>query len=72
MLRIIDYFVEHAHKAVEDGIDPDTLLSFPITRRIERMGDDIAGTQLKDFDLLSNEIDAAFSKLGTKVQGTGT
>ncbi len=72
MLRIIDYFLEHAHKAVEDGVDPDALLTLPITRRIERMGDDIAGTQLEDFDLLSNEIDAAFGKLNTKAQGAGT
>ena len=45
------------------SIDPDHLLTLPVTRRIRRMGEEIANDALQDFDALAQDLDAAFAAL---------
>jgi len=63
MLRIIDYFLQQAERAVDAGVDPDKLLALPITRRVQRMGEDIPVDRLDAFDSLLSDIDAAFEEI---------
>ena len=63
MLRMVGDFIARAGKAVEDGIDPDTLLTLPVTRRIRRMGEDIPNEELERFDELTHKLDTAFAAL---------
>ena len=68
MLRMVGDFIARAEQAVNDGIDPDTLLSLPVTRRIRRMGEDIPNEELERFDELANELDTAFAALAPTTQ----
>ncbi len=63
MLRMVGDFIARAEQAVGDGIDPDELLTLPITRRIRRMGEDIPNDRLDLFDELAHELDAVFAAL---------
>ena len=63
MLRIIDYFLQQAERSLAAGVDPDLLLTLPISRRIQRMGEDVPGDRLEEFGTLLNEIDAAFAAI---------
>jgi V/A-type H+-transporting ATPase subunit A len=68
MLRMVGDFIARAEQAVNDGIDPDTLLSLPVTRRIRRMGEDIPNDKLELFDELAHELDTAFAALAPTTQ----
>jgi V/A-type H+-transporting ATPase subunit A len=68
MLRMVGDFIARAEQAVNDGIDPDTLLSLPVTRRIRRMGEDIPNVKLEGFDELAHELDTAFAALAPTTQ----
>ncbi|MGI9304460.1 MAG: V-type ATP synthase subunit A [Gammaproteobacteria bacterium] len=68
MLRVVGDFIARAEQAVKDGIDPDTLLTLPITRRIRRMGEDIPNEKLELFDELVHELDTAFAALAPATQ----
>ncbi len=63
MLRMVGDFVARAERAVGDGIDPDSLLTLPVTRRIRRMGEDIPNDALELFDELAHDLDTAFAAL---------
>jgi len=68
MLRMVGDFIARTEQAVNDGIDPDTLLSLPVTRRIRRMGEDIPNEKLERFDELAHELDTAFAALAPTTQ----
>jgi len=68
MLRMVGDFIARAEQAVNDGIDPDSLLSLPVTRRIRRMGEDIPNEKLERFDELAHELDTAFAALTPTTQ----
>ena len=68
MLGMVGDFIARAEQAVSNGIDPDTLLSLPVTRRIRRMGEDIPNEELERFDELANELDTAFAALAPTTQ----
>jgi V/A-type H+-transporting ATPase subunit A len=68
MLRMVGDFIARAEQAVNDGIDPDSLLSLPVTRRIRRMGEDIPNDKLERFDELAHELDTAFAALAPTTQ----
>ncbi len=63
MLRIVDDFITRAGRAVEAGIDPDSLLGLPVTRRIRRMGEDIPNDAPERFEELAHDLDTAFAEL---------
>ncbi|MCP4979589.1 MAG: V-type ATP synthase subunit A [Gammaproteobacteria bacterium] len=68
MLRMVGDFIARAEQAVKDGIDPDVLLTLPITRRIRRMGEDIPNEKLERFDELAHELDTVFAALAPTTQ----
>jgi len=68
MLTTVDDFIARAEQAVKDGIDPDTLLALPVTRRIRRMGEDIPNEKLELFDELAHDLDTAFAALAPATQ----
>jgi len=68
MLRMVGDFIARAEQAVNDGIDPDSLLSLPVTRQIRRMGEDIPNDKLERFDELAHELDSAFAALTPTTQ----
>jgi V/A-type H+-transporting ATPase subunit A len=68
MLRMVGDFIARAEQAVNEGIDPDTLLSLPVTRRIRRMGEDIPNDKLERFEELAHELDTAFAALTPTTQ----
>lgn len=68
MLRMVGDFIARAEQAVNDGIDPDSLLSLPVTRQIRRMGEDIPNDRLERFDELAHELDTAFAALTPATQ----
>ncbi len=70
MLGTVGHFIARADKAVRDGIDPDALLTLPVTRRIRRMGEDIPNDRLELFDELAHELDAAFAALAPAAPAT--
>ncbi len=63
MLRVIDYFLQQAQRVVESGVEPDRLLELPETRRVLRMGEDIANDRLEDLAVLVRDVEHAFSAL---------
>jgi V/A-type H+-transporting ATPase subunit A len=63
MLELVDDFIRHAEQAVQQGVDPDLLLTLPVTRRLQRLGEDIANEELERFDELTHEVGHAFSSL---------
>ena len=46
------------------------LLALPVTRRIRRMGEDIANEALEEFDELAHELDSAFAGLAPATGAT--
>lgn len=71
MLRMVGDFIVRAEQAVKDGIEPDALLTLPVTRRIRRMGEDISNEDLDLFDELAHELDAAFAALSAAPREAG-
>ena len=63
MLRMVGDFIARAEQAVKGGVDPDSLLTLPVTRRIRRMGEDIPNDKLELFDELAHEVDAVFAAM---------
>jgi len=63
MLRTIDYYLGQARRALDAGLDPDRLLILPITRRVQRMGEDIPNDRMEAFEELIRDIDSAFTEL---------
>ncbi len=59
MLELIDYFIQRAQALVEGGVDPDTLLTLPVVRRLQRMGEDISNDSLGDFAGLTRALNDA-------------
>ncbi|MCG6871947.1 MAG: V-type ATP synthase subunit A [Gammaproteobacteria bacterium] len=63
MLRVLCHFFDQAEAAVARGIDPDALLTLPVVRKLQRMGEDIAGDDPESFRALQAEIDIAIAGL---------
>jgi V/A-type H+-transporting ATPase subunit A len=63
MLKVIELFLQQATRAVQSGVDPDTLTGLPITRRIQRMGEDIGNDNLEALAQLMHNIHDVFSEL---------
>ncbi len=68
MLGLIDYFTQRAHELVQAGVDPDTLLTLPVVRRLQRMGEDIDNESLADFADLTHALDDALDALASSMQ----
>jgi V/A-type H+-transporting ATPase subunit A len=68
MLELIDYFIQRAQALVAAGVDPDTLLTLPVVRRLQRMGEDIDNDSLEDFDSLTHALDDAMDALAPSMQ----
>ncbi len=68
MLALIDYFIQRAHALLEAGIDPDTLLTLPVVRRLQRMGEDIGNDALEEFQGLTDALDDALDGLAPSMQ----
>ncbi len=63
MLNVADDFLSQSQRVVEAGVDPDTILTLPVVRRVQRMGEDIANDDLEAFSALTHDISTAFSAL---------
>lgn len=70
MLQLVAAFAEHTWQFVAHGGDPDTLAQLPMVRRIQRMGDDIAGNRLGEFEILRTEVEEQFHALLSSVTVT--
>jgi V/A-type H+-transporting ATPase subunit A len=63
MLELIDYFIHRAQALVDAGVDPDVLLTLPVVRRLQRMGEDIDNDSLPEFEYLAHALDDAMDTL---------
>ena len=63
MVQVVEHFLQQAERAVQLQVDPDRLLTLPIARRIQRMGDDIDNEDLDAVADLTHAIDDAFTEL---------
>jgi len=61
MLTLIGFFIQRAEEVVNSGVDPDLLLTLPVVRRLQRMGEDIPNERLADFDKLQEDLDDAIA-----------
>jgi V/A-type H+-transporting ATPase subunit A len=68
MLGLIDYFIQRAQALVEADVDPDTLLTLPVVRKLQRMGEDIDNDSLDDFERLTHELDDALDALAPSMK----
>ena len=71
MLKVIELFLQQAERAVQSGVDPDTLPGLPITRRIQRMGEDIGNDNLAALRELMHDIHDVFSELAPSFSEAG-
>ena len=63
MMRLIGRFVELAESAVTAGVHPDKLALLPSLRPLQRMGEEIADTDLPRFAALEASLDRDFAQL---------
>jgi V/A-type H+-transporting ATPase subunit A len=63
MMRLIGKFVDLAESAVAAGIHPERLGHLPSLRPLQRMGEDIADTELARFAALEANLDREFAEL---------
>ncbi len=63
MMRLIGKFVDHAESAVAAGVPPERFAQLPSLRPLQRMGEEIAETDLTRFTALERNIDREFAEL---------
>jgi V/A-type H+-transporting ATPase subunit A len=63
MLRALGRFIDLSRDAVQNGIDPNRVVSLPIYRRLQRMGEEISEDEMHGFERLENDMVEAFHQL---------
>jgi hypothetical protein len=63
MMRLLAYFVDKAEAALHAGIAPDRIAAMQIVRPLQRMGEEIAETELDKFAALEARMEAEFRSL---------
>jgi V/A-type H+-transporting ATPase subunit A len=63
MMRLLAYFVDKAEAALHAGIGPDRIAAMKIVRPLQRMGEEIAESQLDKFAALEAHMEAEFRAL---------
>jgi V/A-type H+/Na+-transporting ATPase subunit A len=63
MMRLIGRFIELAEGALAAGVHPERLAHLPSLRPLQRMGEDIADTDLDRFAALEANLDREFAEL---------
>ena len=63
MMRLIGKFVDHAESAVAAGVHPERFAQLPSLRPLQRMGEEIAETELARFTALERNLDREFAEL---------
>ncbi|MBF0272712.1 MAG: V-type ATP synthase subunit A [Magnetococcales bacterium] len=64
MMGLLIRFMDRAEAAVAAGIGVERIISLPITRRLQRMGEDIGDEELERFDTLDGLLETDFGSLG--------
>lgn len=63
MMIILEHYILLAEKAVDQGVTVDKIGSLPITRRLQRMGEEIGEDEMELFQTLEHELEAVFHEL---------
>jgi V/A-type H+-transporting ATPase subunit A len=63
MLRLLVRFTELTDAAVAAGIAPDAIAGLPIVRRLQRLGEEVGEDDLKQLEVLWDQLEAAFAEL---------
>ena len=63
MMRLLAYFVDKAEAALHAGIAPDRIAAMQILRPLQRMGEEVAETELDKFAALEARMEAEFRAL---------
>jgi V/A-type H+-transporting ATPase subunit A len=63
MLRLLVHFTELAERAVTQGIAPAVIAALPILRRLQRLAEEVGEDQIKQIDVLWDQLEAAFAEL---------
>jgi V/A-type H+/Na+-transporting ATPase subunit A len=63
MLRLMMQFIDQAEEAVARGVPPGRIAAMPILRKLQRLGEEFAESQIGDKPKVAAEIDAAFAQL---------
>ncbi len=71
MMALLDRFLERAEEAVDQGVAVDRIQTLPMTRRLQRMGEEIGEDDLEGFDRLEAEMDTGFNGLRAVVEEGG-
>jgi V/A-type H+-transporting ATPase subunit A len=60
MMKLIDRFAELAANALEGGLHPDALATYPCVRALRRMGEEIGNDELPLFAELAARLESEF------------
>jgi V/A-type H+/Na+-transporting ATPase subunit A len=63
MLRLMMQFIDLAEEAVARGVPPGRIAAMPVLRKLQRLGEEFAESQIGDKPKVAAEIDAAFAQL---------
>jgi hypothetical protein len=63
MMRLLAYFIDKAEGALHAGVTPDRIAAMACLRPLQRMGEEIAETELDKFAALEARMVAEFRTL---------
>ena len=63
MMAILDGLMDHAHDAVDAGVEIEQLAALPELRRVQRMGEEISEDELEQFERLGEGLTKAVNGL---------
>ncbi|NWG72799.1 MAG: ATPase, partial [Parvularculaceae bacterium] len=64
MMRLLAYFIDKAEGALHAGVTPDRIAAMKCLRPLQRMGEEIAESEIEKFAALEARMEAEFVELG--------
>ena len=57
MMRLLSRFIDFEEQAVSEEVEVERIGAPPVVRRLQRMGEEIAESQLEGFENLSHQLE---------------